>query len=222
MPKGGGKGKLTLHLFTFEHDVTHSHSFLVASHKGGMTSALKVLNVNEQKDTLRQLRLRIETFKDRGMLRRTLLFSEILQSVALSVNWHNYPRDISLFAYQFAVVPRHWEQGQPPTVVPLEDEVLPLEKVIPLGDPTKLPMLVVVPVSQICPVRQQCHRDVVIDFASPDAPGNQNASKQESSEKLAEEAHLQESKRRQDIRGSLTEEEIDELFAKIREFAVSK
>lgn len=201
--------RLSIQLYTFEHPLTHSHSFLVASHKGGMTSSMAVINVDENEDCLRDVRLRIETQKDRGMVRRTLVFSEILQSINSSVNWHSYPRDIALFAYQFGIVNRDNPRG-PPTVIPLEDEVLPLNKVIPAGDPTSLPVLVVIPVSQICPVRQQCHSDVVVQFEDGvddgfDVDGDGKPDVGSS-----------------DKRGTLSEDEIDALFMKIRNQATSK
>jgi hypothetical protein len=199
--------KLSIQLYTFEHPLTHSHSFLVASHKGGMTTSLATVNINEHEDCLRTFRLKIETQKDRGMVRRTLLFSEILQSMNGSVNWHSYPRDIALFAYQFGLVKRDNPSG-PPTVIPLEDEVLPLNRIVPAGDPTQLPIVVIVPVSQICPVRQQCHSDVVVQFSE----GND--------EDLDEDGEPDEYMG--DKRGSLSEDQIDALFTKIRTYAVSK
>eukprot|EP00949_MAST-11_sp_MAST-11-sp1_P001318 g1318.t1 len=155
----GIKRKYSLQLFTFEHEVMDSHSFLVAAHKGGMTTSMAIFELDEEESTLADLRLLIETKKDRGMVRRTLLFSEILQTVAGSVNWHNYPRDIALFAYQFGIL-NDTDDHAAPSVVPIEDEVLPVGDVVPLGDPTKLPVIVVVPVSQVCPVRRQCFKDV--------------------------------------------------------------
>ena len=201
--------RLSLQLFTFEHPLTHSHSFLVASHKGGMTSSLSVVTVDENEDCLRDVRLRIETQKDRGMVRRTLVFSEILQSINSSVNWHSYPRDIALFAYQFGIVNRDDPMG-PPMVIPLEDEVLPLNRVIPAGDPTSLPILVVIPVSQICPVRQQCHSDVVVQFEDGVDDG------------FDVDGDGQPDVGSSDKRGTLSEDEIDALFMKIRNLATSK
>ena len=199
--------KVSLQLYTFEHPLTHSHSFLVASHKGGMTTSLAIIKIDENEDCLQDFRLRIETQKDRGMVRRTLVFSEILQSMNGSVNWHSYPRDIALFAYQFGLVRRDDPTGAP-SVIPLEDEVLPLNKVLSAGDPTSLPVLVIVPVSQICPVRQQCHSDVVVQFSE----GND--------EDLDEDCEPDELMG--DKRGTLTEDQIDALFSKIRAHAVSK
>jgi|TARA_B110000091_G_C13594968_1_gene382181 hypothetical protein len=199
--------KVSLQLYTFEHPLTHSHSFLVASHKGGMTTSLAIIKIDEHEDCLQDFRLRIETQKDRGMVRRTLVFSEILQSMNGSVNWHSYPRDIALFAYQFGLVRRDDPTGAP-SVIPLEDEVLPLNKVLSAGDPTSLPVLVIVPVSQICPVRQQCHSDVVVQFSE----GND--------EDLDEDGEPDELMG--DKRGTLTEDQIDALFSKIRAHAVSK
>jgi len=199
--------RISLQLYTFEHPLTHSHSFLVASQKGGMTSSLSIVNIDENEDCLRDVRLRIETQKDRGMVRRTLVFSEILQTINGSVNWHSYPRDIALFAYQFALVRREGPTG-PPAVIPIEDEVLPLNKVISAGDPTNLPVLVIVPVSQICPVRQQCHSDVVVQFSE----GND--------EDLDDDGEPDE--RQGDKRGTLSEDQIDALFTKIRAHATSK
>jgi len=199
--------KISLQLYTFEHPITHSHSFLVASSKGGMTSSLAIVNVNEYEDCLRDIRLRIETQKDRGMVRRTLEFSEILQTINGSVNWHSYPRDIALFAYQFGLVQKNDPSG-PPAVIPIEDEVLPINKVMRAGDPSNLPVLVVVPVSQICPVRQQCHSDVVVQFSE----GND--------EDLDDDGEPDE--RQGDKRGTLSEDQIDALFTKIRAHATSK
>jgi hypothetical protein len=117
------------------------------------------------------------------------------------------PRDIALFAYQFGLVRRDDPTGAP-SVIPLEDEVLPLNKVLSAGDPTSLPVLVIVPVSQICPVRQQCHSDVVVQFSE----GND--------EDLDEDGEPDELMG--DKRGTLTEDQIDALFSKIRAHAVSK
>ena len=154
-------GKISIQLFTFEHQCNHSHSFLVASHKGGMTNSFGVYHIDPERTTMTKLRQMIETRKDNGMVRRTLLFSEVLQTLSQSMNWHNYPRDIALFAYQFGhIVREKGENKLVPRVIRIEDEHMPIGKLIPKGDPTMLPTVVVIPVSQICPVRRQCHSDI--------------------------------------------------------------
>ena len=153
--------KVSIQLFTFEHPCNHSHSFLVASHKGGMTTSFGVYHVDPDRTTLRKLRQMIETRKDNGMVRRTLLFSEVLQTLSQSMNWHNYPRDIALFAYQFGtIVYKNGVNEDIPRVIRIEDEEMPIGKLIPKGDPTRLPVVVIIPVSQICPIRRQCFHDV--------------------------------------------------------------
>jgi|UPI00048D837D hypothetical protein len=154
-------GKISIQLFTFEHPVNHSHSFLVASHKGGMTNSFGVYHIDPQRTTLTKLRQMIETRKDNGMVRRTLLFSEVLQTLSGTMNWHKYPRDIALFAYQFGHIVR--EKGVDkavPRVIRIEDEDMAIGKLIPKGNPTRLPTVVVIPVSQICPIRKACHSDI--------------------------------------------------------------
>ena len=153
--------KVSIQLFTFEHPCNHSHSFLVASHKGGMTTSFGVYHVDPDRTTLRKMRQMIETRKDNGMVRRTLLFSEVLQSLSQSMNWHNYPRDIALFAYQFGIIVyKNGVNEDIPRVIRIEDEEMSIGKLIPKGDPTRLPVVVIIPVSQICPIRKQCFNDI--------------------------------------------------------------
>ena len=115
--------KVSIQLFTFEHPCNHSHSFLVASHKGGMTTSFGVYHVDPDRTTLRKMRQMIETRKDNGMVRRTLLFSEVLQTLSQSMNWHNYPRDIALFAYQFGIIVyKNGVNEDIPRVIRIEDE----------------------------------------------------------------------------------------------------
>ena len=47
-----------------------------------------------------------------------------------------------------------------PRVIRIEDEEMSIGKLIPKGDPTRLPVVVIIPVSQICPIRGQCFNDI--------------------------------------------------------------
>ena len=111
-----------------------------------MTTSFGVYHVDPDRTTLRKLRQMIETRKDNGMVRRTLLFSEVLQTLSQSMNWHNYPRDIALFAYQFGtIVYKNGVNENIPRVIRIEDEEMSIGKLIPKGDPTRLPVVVVFP-----------------------------------------------------------------------------
>lgn len=111
--------RITVRIFTHEREVFEQHSFLVGNDQGGLTKRLATIPVEAEITTLREFRQLVEVQNDRGMLRRTALFQELL-SLAFSLpNPFNYP-DEDLRKYRFGVFAE--EGDEVPTLIPLEVE----------------------------------------------------------------------------------------------------
>ena len=100
--------KLRVRVFTFDSTV---HSFMVAGHRGGLTDSLGYVEVHPEVPlkskfilpphiqlpaqwSLYKVRSYIETTRDKGMLRRSVLFEEILEIIRSSQNQHKYPKEV--------------------------------------------------------------------------------------------------------------------------------
>jgi hypothetical protein len=66
---------------------------MVAGHRGGLTDPLGFVLVNPEWPLVR-VRSLIETTRDRGMLRRSALFEEVMEIMHSSQNNHGYPKEV--------------------------------------------------------------------------------------------------------------------------------
>ncbi|CAM9646625.1 unnamed protein product [Ectocarpus sp. 4 AP-2014] len=134
---------LHVRIFTHRKSVEDDHAFLINSMPGGITERLEQLKIDET-TTFRRVRRLIELTEDRGMMRRTPLFQELLFTMINSSNPHNYGKDLR-YKYRFA----HPAQGinAPPTLVPVEHE----QSDMPVLDYYQSQDLIIVPATQISP-----------------------------------------------------------------------
>ena len=98
--------RLEICIYTDQVPSRQSHSFIIGNDAGGMTDPIATLKVDDTL-TLAQLRVKIEVMEDRGMLRRTPLYQEILYTFGDSDG------------YAFAKVSN---EGEPVRIVGNEDE----------------------------------------------------------------------------------------------------
>lgn len=136
--------KLYVHLFTFPQGVERQHSFLVGSDMGGPIGSIGSV-VFDESTTLHQVRTLLETTRDRGMMRRSATFEEIL--IAMAMPGAHYCSPERAATYRFARPSR--DAGGVPVIIPLEEEPN-----IYASDVT--PAIVVVPSAQVGPGCDRC------------------------------------------------------------------
>ncbi|CAM9090882.1 unnamed protein product, partial [Scytosiphon promiscuus] len=111
---------LHVRIFTHRKSVEQDHAFLINSLPGGTSGRLEQLKVDEE-TTFRRLRRLIELTEERGMMRRTPLFQELLFTMVNSSNPHKYGKDLR-YKYRFAVPNEDMAVNGTPTLVPLDVE----------------------------------------------------------------------------------------------------
>ncbi|CAM9849960.1 unnamed protein product [Pylaiella littoralis] len=135
-------------IFTHRKGVEEDHAFLINSMPGGASERLEQLKVDEE-TTFRRVRRLIELKEDRGMMRRTPLFQELLFTMVNSSNPHNYGKNVG-YKYRFAVFNEEHAQRDEyivPTLVPVEDELSDT----PVLEYYRNRDLIIVPATQISP-----------------------------------------------------------------------
>jgi len=115
--------RVTIRIFTHPRSVFEQHSFLVGNEQGGLTEQIGVVPIDLNHTTLTMLRQLIEATNDRGMLRRTVLYQELLSVSNSLPNPYGYS-GVEKAHYRFGIMANPDEMV--PTLIPqdLEDELL--------------------------------------------------------------------------------------------------
>ena len=148
-----GANRICFRTFSIKPDVSEHHAYLTGRDMGGLSPRLQVVDV-EETDTLRDVRTRIETCYENGMLRRPLIYSELLHLMHTAKNKSNYEKKTARYEYRLAICPRpHPTATDIPYVVPkrLEKHMRVLS--VPIVD--SFPTIVCLPVTQIDPKTDQ-------------------------------------------------------------------
>ncbi|RLN51517.1 hypothetical protein BBJ29_002279 [Phytophthora kernoviae] len=89
--------RVKVRVFTFPSDPREQNSYVVGTLEGGLLPVVGTLNL-EQKEvataTFAQLRTRIELQQDKDVIRRSVMFQEILALIATSANPHGWPPNV--------------------------------------------------------------------------------------------------------------------------------
>ncbi|CAM9288509.1 unnamed protein product [Discosporangium mesarthrocarpum] len=128
-------------------NVFDGHSFLINNNSGGLTGRLSSLKCDAD-TTFGRVRREIELKEERGMMRRTSFFQELLHVMTSSPNPHQYGKDTK-FHYRFGVF-EEGGNGEIPTLVPLEEEAEGA-KVLDYFTNTVCQDLIIIPATQISP-----------------------------------------------------------------------
>uniref|UniRef100_H3HDE4 Uncharacterized protein n=1 Tax=Phytophthora ramorum TaxID=164328 RepID=H3HDE4_PHYRM len=81
-------------VFTFPSDPRKQNSYVVGTIEGGLLPVVGTLNLHDKEVatvTFEQLRLRIELLQDKDVIRRSVMFQEVLALIAASSNPHGWP-----------------------------------------------------------------------------------------------------------------------------------
>ena len=115
--------RVTIRIFTHPRSVFEQHSFLVGNEQGGLTEQIGVVPIDMNHTTLLMLRQLIEATNDRGMLRRTVLYQELLSVSNSLPNPYGYS-GVEKAHYRFGIMASPDESV--PTLIPqdLEEELL--------------------------------------------------------------------------------------------------
>ncbi|GLD99263.1 hypothetical protein PINS_up007981 [Pythium insidiosum] len=103
--------------------------------------------------TFRQLRPRIELQDDNGMIRRSLMFQEVLAIASVSPNPHGWPAS-ALQTYWFGFFSSP-EQGIPQALKPTEEDAA-ISQFLNMKTSKQTGDLILIPQTQFGPVCEQC------------------------------------------------------------------
>ncbi|POM58951.1 Hypothetical protein PHPALM_36337 [Phytophthora palmivora] len=86
--------RLKVRVFTFPSDPRKQNSYVVGTIEGGLLPVVGTLNLDDKEVstvTFSQLRSRIELLQDKDVIRRSVMFQEVLTLIATSSNPHSWP-----------------------------------------------------------------------------------------------------------------------------------
>ncbi|TYZ64423.1 hypothetical protein PybrP1_009687 [[Pythium] brassicae (nom. inval.)] len=113
--------RLKVCVFTFPSSPREQNSYVVGTWEGGLlptVGALKLDDGESETVTFTQLRPRIELQTDNFMIRRSLLFQEVLTIISTSPNPHGWPHS-ALQTYWFGYFDD--TQQSTPTMIPVSE-----------------------------------------------------------------------------------------------------
>ncbi|KAG7386217.1 hypothetical protein PHYPSEUDO_000538 [Phytophthora pseudosyringae] len=148
--------RVKVRVFTFPSDPRTQNSYVVGTIEGGLLPVVGTLNLDD-KDvatvTFAQLRPRIELLQDKGVIRRSVMFQEVLALIAASPNPHGWPPN-AMQTYWFS----HFtdENEIVPCVIAAADEDCPISQFLNMTTSKQTGDLVLIPQTQLGPVCEQC------------------------------------------------------------------
>ncbi|DBA00917.1 TPA: LOW QUALITY PROTEIN: hypothetical protein N0F65_006117 [Lagenidium giganteum] len=143
-------------VFTFPSDPREQNSYVVGTMEGGTLPIIGTIKVEDeelQTITFAQMRPRIELKEDGGMVRRSLMFQEVLAIIAASPNPHRWPRS-SFQTYWFGYFSD--EEATIPNVIAAADENSPISQFLNMTTSKQTGDLVLIPQTQLGPVCEKC------------------------------------------------------------------
>eukprot|EP00750_Incisomonas_marina_P006156 INCI14345.3.p1 GENE.INCI14345.3~~INCI14345.3.p1 ORF type:complete len:233 (-),score=50.60 INCI14345.3:224-922(-) len=143
--------RIAVRFYQIKKPVTEQHSYIVGVEMGGLSEEISTILEVSRAASFKELRTAIEVKKDRGMVRRTMTFQALRHFMELCTNHHKYSEKRRRTEYRIAVMES--DDADVPTLLSLEDEEkLPLTS-IPIFESYRT--VVLVPVSQVCPVTDE-------------------------------------------------------------------
>ena len=82
--------KVAVRFYQLKKPVTEQHSFIVGVEMGGLAEEISTILEINRDASFKQLRVKIEEKKDRGMVRRTITFQALRYFMELCSNPHGY------------------------------------------------------------------------------------------------------------------------------------
>ena len=148
-----GANRICFRTFSIKPDVSQHHAYLTGRDMGGLSPRLQVVDV-EETDTLLDIRTRVETCLVNGMMRRPLIYSELLHLMHTASNTFNYEKKTARYEYRLGICPRpHPTATDIPYVVPKNLEKYMRVLSVPIVD--SFPTIVCLPITQIDPKTDQ-------------------------------------------------------------------
>ncbi|GAB9475586.1 hypothetical protein Gpo141_00012674 [Globisporangium polare] len=148
---------LKVRVFTFSSSPREQNSYVVGTWEGGLLPTVGTLKLDDYSEsasvTFAQLRPRIELQNDNFMIRRSLLFQEVLAIIATSPNPHQWPHS-ALQTYWFGFY-EDLEQ-RVPTILPVADEDSPVSAFLNMTTSRQTGDLILIPQTQVGPVCEKC------------------------------------------------------------------
>ncbi|OWZ20125.1 hypothetical protein PHMEG_0005509 [Phytophthora megakarya] len=148
--------RVKVRVFTFPSDPRRQNSYVVGTIEGGLLPVVGTVHLDDKEAatvTFTQLRPRIELLRDKDLIRRSVMFQEVLALMATSSNPHNWPPN-ALQTYWFG----HFtdENESVPHVITAADEDSPISKFLNMTTSKQTGDLIIVPQTQLGPVCEQC------------------------------------------------------------------
>ncbi|POM73806.1 hypothetical protein PHPALM_9312 [Phytophthora palmivora] len=148
--------RLKVRVFTFPSDPRKQNSYVVGTIEGGLLPVVGTLNLDDKEVstvTFSQLRSRIELLQDKDVIRRSVMFLEVLTLIATSSNPHSWPPN-AMQTYWFGYFTD--ENESVPHVIAVADEDCPISKFLNMTTSKQTGDLIIVPQTQLGPVCEQC------------------------------------------------------------------
>ncbi|KAL3667120.1 hypothetical protein V7S43_008061 [Phytophthora oleae] len=148
--------RVKVHVFTFPTDPRKQNSYVVGTIEGGLLPVVGTLNLDEKEAdavTFAQLRPRIELLQSKDVIRRSVMFQEVLALIAASPNPHGWSPN-AMQTYWFG----HFtdENESVPHVITAADENVPICQFLNMSTSKQTGDLILVPQTQLGPVCEQC------------------------------------------------------------------
>ncbi|KAH7484816.1 hypothetical protein PRIC1_004135 [Phytophthora ramorum] len=148
--------RVKVRVFTFPSDPRKQNSYVVGTIEGGLLPVVGTLNLHDKEVatvTFEQLRLRIELLQDKDVIRRSVMFQEVLALIAASSNPHGWPPN-AMQTYWFG----HYtdENDSIPRVIAAADEHSPISQFLNMTTSKQTGDLILIPQTQLGPVCEQC------------------------------------------------------------------
>ncbi|TMW62447.1 hypothetical protein Poli38472_005065 [Pythium oligandrum] len=150
--------RLKLRVFTFPSGPREQNSYVVGTMEGGLlptVGTLQLDNAELETVTFAQLRPRIELKDDNGMIRRSLIFQEVMAIIVSSPNPHKWPAS-ALQTYWFGYFSD--PDDTVPHAIPVHKEQSPISKFLNMTTSKQTGDLILIPQTQFGPVCEQCCR----------------------------------------------------------------
>ncbi|KAF4037662.1 hypothetical protein GN244_ATG10400 [Phytophthora infestans] len=148
--------RVKVRVFTFPSDPRKQNSYVVGTIEGGLLPVVGTLNLDDKEAatvTFTQLRVRIELVQINDVIRRSIMFQEVLVLVATSSNPHKWPPN-AMQTYWFG----HFkdESESVPHVIAAADEDCPISQYLNMTTSKLMGDLILIPPTQLGPVCEQC------------------------------------------------------------------
>ncbi|KAE9287919.1 hypothetical protein PF008_g26278 [Phytophthora fragariae] len=148
--------RVKVRVFTFPSDPRKQNSYVVGTIEGGLLPVVGTLNLDDKEVatvTFAQLRPRIELLQGKDVIRRSVMFQEVLALITTSANPHLWPPN-AMQTYWFGHLIDEVEDV--PHIIAAADEDRPISQFLSMTTSKQTGDLILIPQTQLGPVCERC------------------------------------------------------------------